>query len=111
MSTLPAVIEQYDIADYDEVESENKAASEEAAHHEAKSRLRTLSERILRLEAEKRELSADISDIYKEAKDEGFDVPALRLLVKGMIEDETKPGVRETREAQLDLYRCSLGIE
>ncbi|MBR6356304.1 MAG: DUF2312 domain-containing protein [Alphaproteobacteria bacterium] len=46
------------------------------------SRLRSLVERIERLEEEKRELQSDIRDIYAEAKSAGFDVKALRTVLK-----------------------------
>ena len=46
------------------------------------SRLRSLVERIERLEEEKKELQSDIRDIYAEAKSAGFDVKALRTVLK-----------------------------
>ena len=46
------------------------------------SRLRSLVERIERLEEEKRELQSDIRDIFAEAKSAGFDVKALRTVLK-----------------------------
>ena len=46
------------------------------------SRLRSLVERIERLEEEKKELQSDIRDIFAEAKSAGFDVKALRTVVK-----------------------------
>lgn len=45
-------------------------------------RLRSLIERIERLEEEKRELQSDIRDIFAEAKSAGFDVKALRTVLK-----------------------------
>jgi len=46
------------------------------------SRLRSLVERIERLEEEKKELQSDIRDIFAEAKSAGFDVKALRTVLK-----------------------------
>lgn len=45
-------------------------------------RLRSLIERIERLEEEKKELQSDIRDIFAEAKSAGFDVKALRTVLK-----------------------------
>jgi uncharacterized protein (UPF0335 family) len=44
-------------------------------------RLRSIVERIERLEEEKKALSGDIKDIYAEAKSAGFDVKVLRKLI------------------------------
>ncbi|MBR1756739.1 MAG: DUF2312 domain-containing protein [Alphaproteobacteria bacterium] len=45
-------------------------------------RLVSLVERIERLEEEKKELQSDIRDIFAEAKSAGFDVKALRTVLK-----------------------------
>ena len=45
-------------------------------------RLVSLVERIVRLEDEKKELHSDIRDIFAEAKSAGFDVKALRTVLK-----------------------------
>ena len=47
----------------------------------AADKLRSLVERIERLDQEKRDLSEDIRDIYKEAKSAGYDTKALRALI------------------------------
>jgi uncharacterized protein (UPF0335 family) len=69
-------------------------------------RLQSLVERIEALEAEKKNLGEDIKDIYKEAKSAGYDVPALRALIKYRAEDVAK---REEREALLETYLAALG--
>ena len=48
----------------------------------AADRLRSIVERIERLEADRKALGADIKDIYQEAKSAGFEVKALRQLLK-----------------------------
>ena len=48
----------------------------------AADRLRSLVERIERLEEERKALGSDIKDIYAEAKSAGFDVKALRQLIR-----------------------------
>lgn len=69
-------------------------------------RLRRLIERIERLEEEKRGLSADIKDIFAEAKSAGFDVKVVRHLIRNRRED---PAVVEDQEMLLVLYRRALG--
>ena len=48
----------------------------------AADRLRSLIERIERLEEEKAALGSDIRDIYAEAKSAGFDVKIMRAIIK-----------------------------
>jgi uncharacterized protein (UPF0335 family) len=61
----------------------------------------SIIERIERLEEEKKQLSSDILDIYKESKGRGYDVTALREIVKMRREDPSK---REARESMVDVY-------
>ncbi len=70
-------------------------------------RLRSLIERIERLEEERRALGSDIRDIYAEAKSAGFDVKVLRQLI-GLRKQE--PAEVEERETLLDMYRRALGM-
>ena len=53
----------------------------------AAKRLRSIVDRIERLHEERKALSSDISDIYKEAKSAGFDVPVLRELIRKRAKD------------------------
>jgi uncharacterized protein (UPF0335 family) len=53
----------------------------------AKDHLKAFVERIERLEEEKKTLSDDIRDVYGEAKVSGFDVKALRTIVKMRKQD------------------------
>jgi uncharacterized protein (UPF0335 family) len=55
---------------------------EAAAHRFAKDHLKAFVERVERLEEEKKALSDDIRDVYSEAKANGFDVKALRTVVR-----------------------------
>jgi len=74
----------------------------------SKDQLRSIIERIENLEGEIKELQSDRADIYKEASGNGYDVPALRAIVRGRREDQAK---RASREAAIDIYRGVLGIE
>jgi uncharacterized protein (UPF0335 family) len=70
-------------------------------------RLRSLVERIERLEEERKALGADIKDIYSEAKSAGFDVKVLRQLIR--IRKQEAAEVEEL-ETLLDVYRHALGM-
>lgn len=69
--------------------------------------LKSIVSRINTLLDEKKQISDDVNDVYAEAKGNGFDVPALRAIVKAQREDAEK---RKAREAMVDLYRDKLGI-
>ena len=69
--------------------------------------LRSFIERIERLSEEKDGISADISEIYKEAKGSGFDVAVMRKVVALRKMDRAD---RQEMEAILDLYKSALGM-
>ena len=71
-------------------------------------RLRTIIERIERLEEEKKALSEDIREVYSEAKGAGFDVTVIRQLVRLRKMDATD---RSEMEQVLDVYKRALGME
>lgn len=73
----------------------------------AAGQLRSLIERVERLEDEKRALSADIKEVYAEAKDNGFDVKIMRQVIKLRKQDESD---RQEQEAVLELYMSALGM-
>src|SRR6266480_3658674 len=73
----------------------------------AKEHLRAFVERIERLEEEKKTISDDIRDVYAEAKGNGFDVKALRSIVKLRKEDADE---RKEHEAILATYMLALGM-
>ncbi len=73
----------------------------------AADRLRSIVDRIERLEEERRALSSDIKDIYAEAKSAGFDVKVLRQLIT--IRRKQASEVEE-QETLLDVYRRALGM-
>lgn len=70
-------------------------------------RLRSLVERIERLEEEKHGLASDIAEVYKEAKGAGFDVKTMRQLVRERRMDRDDFDEQQTL---LDLYRRALGM-
>lgn len=73
----------------------------------ASDQLKSVIERIENLNAQKWELSEDIRGVFAEAKGNGFDVPALRAIIKMRKEDADK---RANREAFVETYMHSLGM-
>lgn len=70
-------------------------------------RLRSLIERIERLEEERKALGNDIKDIYGEAKSAGFDVKVIRQIIRIRKQE---PADVEEQEGLLDVYRRALGM-
>ena len=78
-----------------------------AAPSESGARLKSIIERIERLEEEKKNISEDIRDVYLEAKSDGFDVKILRKLVSLRKQD---PDKRREEEDLLVLYMSTIGM-
>jgi uncharacterized protein (UPF0335 family) len=70
-------------------------------------RLRSIVERIERLEEERKALASDIKDIFSEAKSAGFDVKVLRQLLRIRKQE---PAEIEEQETLLDIYRRAIGM-
>lgn len=73
----------------------------------AADRLRSLIERVERLEEEKKELQSDIRDIFAEAKSAGFDVKAMRTVLKLR---KMNVADRDEQEAMVEIYRKALDM-
>lgn len=73
----------------------------------AADRLRSIVDRIERLEEERKALGEDIKDIYAEAKSAGFDVKVVRQIIRLRKQE---PAEVEEQETLLDLYRRALGM-
>jgi uncharacterized protein (UPF0335 family) len=73
----------------------------------ASEQLRSIVERIERLEEEKAALAGDIKEVYAEAKANGFDTKTLRQVVRLRKTDTAE---RMEQEALLDLYMNALGM-
>lgn len=73
----------------------------------AAAQLKSIVERVERLEEEKKALSDDIRDVYAEAKANGFDTKTLRAVVRMRKQDRAE---REEQAALLDLYLHALGM-
>lgn len=73
----------------------------------AADRLRSLVERIERMAEEIKALQSDQKDIYAEAKSAGFDVKAIRQLVRIR---KMEPAEVEETDTMLDIYKRALGM-
>ena len=73
----------------------------------AKDQLKAFVERIERLEEEKKTISDDIRDVYAEAKGNGYDVKAMRAVVRLRKQDKDE---RAEHEAVLETYMHALGM-
>ncbi|MBE9604619.1 DUF2312 domain-containing protein [Acetobacteraceae bacterium H6797] len=73
----------------------------------AADRLRSIIDRIERLEEERKALAGDIKDIYAEAKSAGFEPKVIRQIISLR---KREPSEVEELETLLDLYRRALGM-
>lgn len=71
-------------------------------------KLRSYIERIERLEEDKAGVASDIKDVFAEAKSNGFDVKAMRSVVRLR---RMKSNERTEAEYMLDLYKRALGMD
>lgn len=83
------------------------AVQDEPATRFAKDQLRSIIERIERLEEEKATIAADVRDVYAEAKGNGYDVKALRTIVRLRKQDANE---RAEAETILETYMQALGM-
>ena len=72
----------------------------------AQGRLRTIIERLERLEEDKQAVMTDQKEVFAEAKGEGYDVKILRKVLRKRKQDKAK---RQEEEAIEDLYMSALG--
>ena len=73
----------------------------------AADRLRSIIERVERLEEERKALAGDIKDVFTEAKSAGFDVKVVRQIIRIRKQE---PAEVEEQETLLDVYRRALGM-
>jgi uncharacterized protein (UPF0335 family) len=69
--------------------------------------LKSIIQRVEKLEEEKAGIAADIRDVFSEAKGNGFDVKAIRKIIKLRNMDAQE---REEAETVLDSYCRALGM-
>lgn len=73
----------------------------------AREQLKSIVERVERLEEEKKAIADDIRDVYAEAKSNGYDTKVLRQVIRIRKQDLTE---RQEQEAVRDLYLSALGM-
>jgi uncharacterized protein (UPF0335 family) len=73
----------------------------------AHGQLKSIVERIERLEEEKKVIAGDIKEVYAEAKSNGFDTKILRKVISIR---KKEPAEREEEESMLDVYLAALGM-
>lgn len=83
------------------------AKDEKPATRFAKDQLKAFIERVERLEEEKKALADDIRDVFSEAKGNGYDVTALRTIIRMRKQDASE---RAEQEAILETYMAALGM-
>ena len=81
-------------------------ANADVLNSAAQGRLRSIVERLERLEEDKKAVMADQKEVFAEAKGEGYDVKTLRKVLRIRAQDKAK---RQEEEAILDLYLSALG--
>jgi uncharacterized protein (UPF0335 family) len=82
------------------------AAGLDEVHAQATGKLKSLIERIERLEEDKAGIAGDLKEVYAETKGEGFDVKIVRKIIRLRKQDKAK---RQEEEALLDLYISAIG--
>jgi uncharacterized protein (UPF0335 family) len=85
----------------------HNSEAEQPATVYAKDQIRSIIERVERLEEEKKVIISDVSDIFKEAKGNGLDVKALRTIVRMRKMDASD---RQEQETILETYMHALGM-
>jgi uncharacterized protein (UPF0335 family) len=89
--------------------SRGKIMSEETGvENVAAAELRQFIERIERLEEEKQSIADDIKDVFGEAKGRGYDVKAMRTIIRLRKKDANE---RIEEETILQTYMAALGME
>lgn len=73
----------------------------------ASDRLRSIVERIERLQDERKSIASDVKDIFTEAKSAGFDVKVVRKVLQRRAAERAEV---EEQDTLLDLYERALGL-
>jgi uncharacterized protein (UPF0335 family) len=77
------------------------------AGHNSNGQLKSILERINRLEDEKKVIADDVRDVYAEAKGNGYNQAALRAIVRKQRADAKKAA---ELQADIDAYMAALGM-
>ena len=86
--------------------ADDSASFDTTLNSTAQGKLKSLVERIERLEEDKASVAGDLKEVYAEAKGEGFDTKILRKVVRLRKADVAK---RQEEEALIELYITAIG--
>jgi uncharacterized protein (UPF0335 family) len=75
--------------------------------HNSNAQLKAICERINRLEDDKKAMADDIRDVYAEAKGNGYNPAALRVIIRKQRADAKKAA---ELAADVDAYMSALGM-
>lgn len=101
----PALAKEQTTDELENADHEAKVAAEVGGI--AAERLRSIIERIERLEEERKALAGDIKDIYTEAKSGGFDTKIVKQIIALRRKE---PSEVEEEETLLEVYKRALGM-
>ena len=85
----------------------HNSQSNDVLNQTAQTRLKTIVERIQRLQEDRDGINADIKEVLAEAKGEGFSAPTIRKVLRIAAMDKAK---RQEEQALVDLYLSALGL-
>ena len=86
--------------------ADDATAHSDVLNATAQGQLKSIIERIERLEVEKAEVAEQIKEVFAEAKGNGFDVKIISKVIRIRKQDRAK---RQEEEAILDLYLSAIG--
>lgn len=78
--------------------------------HNAKEQLLSIVERIEKLEEEKTERTQDIREVYQEAKGNGYEIKAVRKIVRLRRMDASQKAAHDEVETIFETYMQALGM-
>ena len=78
----------------------------EVLNGSAQGQLKSVIDRIERLEEDKKSVMEDLKNVYAEAKGNGFDTKVIRKIIRLRKQDTAQ---RQEEEALLDLYLSAIG--
>lgn len=87
--------------------TETTAAVEDEKYSFATGQLKSIVERVERLEEEKKNTSEDIKQVFSEAKANGFDTKVLKKIIALRRKSEE---ARTEEASMIDLYMSALGM-
>lgn len=80
--------------------------SEDVMGGNAQGQLKSIIERVERLEEEKAEVAEQIKEVFAEAKGNGFDTKTIKKIIRLRKMDRAK---RDEEQAMLELYLAAIG--